>query len=86
MTRENDTVLPDADGVLSSQLTTDTGQEMTVIGFGTDYRGTLKTLSAAMGANRRVIGWDQWPLPPVESPREGRSMLRRLLNRLRQSR
>lgn len=66
-------------------VATDTGEEVTVIGFGTDYEGTLQTLSAATGLNRRVIGWDQWPLPPVESPREERSVLRRFLDRLRQS-
>lgn len=67
-------------------VVTDTGEEVTVIGFGTDYKGTLQTLSAATGLNRRVIGWDQWPLPPVESPREGRSVMRRFLDRLRNSR
>lgn len=66
-------------------VATDTGEEVTVIGFGTDYKGSLQTLSATTGSNRKVIGWDQWPLLPVEPPREGRSVARRVLDRLRQS-
>lgn len=67
-------------------VATDTGEEGTVIGFGAEYKGSLQPLSAATGLNRRVIGWERWPLPPVESPPEGRAVVHRFLDRLRQSR